>query len=589
VCYYYIGVYIIIMSWPGGGGGDCAGGGGGNSTTCFAIFSLHGMIPISINTDDGKYHVDAADLPEGVSVVVSPNNMGYPELVDDTGGSTYITTFLRWARRGEMRDHTPDTLSTEFNAFEKEQMDRSVRQMKYERTFDRVAQLGSTPLGLTRKLTYDLHGSLYASHTVVDIVKTIKKEAEITWMTHNTGVSPGKLFMPGGTSNQCLFYFPNADDDKISNKLFDWKRNMGSRGDATWKSKNTENIELCNMLSLTFEARVLTIQFELGEKENENKIWFVVSFNDLFEQLKRVISFSLGADFVREHMSNCCIADSACSVFAVPRSGVPGAPRQEITILGPKTDSPASASADGSTTLMIDVHDVGSQHPRSFWEAYHRLAHTYKQQQVTAPCPAGSTLHELVIPQSLTSFLPHLSTSAIIHRITPILNDEGNVIGMTIIYKNPDGLFTEEVVMYEPIQPTVSRESGDLGWSVGKGGELVVVDDASLPHHALLDDDDSGFSHCANQDDSPPHLSQLLSPVSSQVFSPLSSPVHMQEFLPGHPPYGGGRRCSKKNKNNNRSMKNRNRTMKNRNRTMKKMKTIRNKRKRKNRSVRRRG
>ena len=154
---------------------------------------------------------------------------------------------------------------------------------------------------------------------------------------------------------------------------------------------------------------------------------------------------------------------------------------------------------------------------------------------------------------------------------------------MTIIYKNPDGSFTKEVVMYKPNQPTVSHESGDLVW-----GELVVDDDASLPHHALLDAD-SVFSHCANQDDSPPHLSQL-SPVSS----PLSSPVHTQEFLPGHPPYGGGRRCSKNNKNKNRSMTNRsmtNRLMKNRNRSMKnaKRKTIRNKRKRKNRSVRRRG
>jgi hypothetical protein len=349
------------------------------------------------------------------------------------------------------------------------------------------------------------------------------------------------------------------------------------------------------MLSLTFENPVLTIQFELGEKENENKIWFVVSFNDLFEQLKRVISFSLGADFVLQHMSNCCIADSACSVFAVPRSRVPGAHRQEITILGPKTDSPASASADGSKTLLIDVHDFGSQHPRSFWEAYHRLAHTHKQQQVTAPGPAGSTLHELVIPSSLSSFLPHLSTSAIIHRITSILNDEGNVIGMTIIYKNPDGSFTEEEVMYEPIQPTVGHESGDLGWSVVDGDKLVV-DHPPLPHHASLDAY-SGFSHCANQYDSAPQLSQLLSPVSSPVFSPLSSPVHTQVFSP--PPQGGGRRCSKKKKNKNRSMTNRSMTnrsmtnwlMKNRNRSMKnaKMKTIRNKRKRKHMSVRRRG
>jgi hypothetical protein len=157
---------------------------------------------------------------------------------------------------------------------------------------------------------------------------------------------------------------------------------------------------------------------------------------------------------------------------------------------------------------------------------------------------------------------------------------------MTIIYKNPDGSFTKEVVMYKPNQPTVSHESGDLVW-----GELVVDDDASLPHHASLYDD-SGFSHCANQDDSAPHLSQLLSPVSSQVFSPLSSPVHTQVFPP--PPQDGGRRCSKNNKNKNRSMTNRsmtNRLMKNRNRSMKnaKRKTIRNKRKRKNRSVRRRG
>jgi hypothetical protein len=186
------------------------------------------MIPIRLNTDDGKYHVDAADLPEGVSVVVSPNNMGYPELVDNTGGSTYITTFLRWAMRG---DHTPDTLSTEFNTFEKDQMDRLVRRINYERTFDRAAQLDSTPLGLTRKLTYDLHGSLYASHTVFDIVKTIKEAAGITWMTHNT-VSPRKLFMPDGTYNQCLFYFPNLGDqvDGISNKLGDWKTKMGRGG-----------------------------------------------------------------------------------------------------------------------------------------------------------------------------------------------------------------------------------------------------------------------------------------------------------------------------------------------------------------------
>lgn len=561
--YYYIGIYIIIMDLPvgsgGGGGGGCAGG-GGNPTTCFAIFSLHGMIPLFLK-GDGKYYVDAADFPEGVVDVVSPNNMGYSELVDDTGGSTYISTFLRWVRKRDC--HTPDTLSDELNAFEKEHMERLDRQMKYERSFDRVVRLGNTPLELTRKLTSNIHGSLYASHTVVNIVKTIKDEAEITWRKHNTGVSPGKLFMPDGTYNQCLFYFPNADDriiDEISNKLIAWKKNMRSSGDPKWKFDNAKSIELCNRLSLTFENSVLTIQFELGGKENDK--WFMVSFNDLFEQLKRVISFSLGSDFVLRHMSNCCIADLACSVFAVPR--VPGAPKQEITILGPKTDSPASASAGGSKTLIIDVRDVGFRHPRSFWVAFDQLTRTHKQQQAAAPRPAGSTLHDLVIPHSLSSFLPHLSTREIIHGITPILDDTGNVIGMTVIRKRQDGSFTEEVVMYEPNQP-IRPVDGGPGWRFGERGELVVV--PSL----LDDDDDDDFSHCAKQEDSVPRLSQL---------SPVPSPEHRP--VPDTPPYGGGRRCSKKKKNKNRSMKNRNRAMK-------KMKTIRNKRKRKNMSVRRRG
>ena len=531
VCVLLLYCIYIIMELPGDGcaGGGGGGGGGRNETTCFVLISFHGMVPVIPDDDGGNYHVVAAPFPDGVTTVVSPNNLGYPELVDETHGcETHITTFLRWAwERQTAVGKTPDTLSYEFNDFEKRQMDRLNRQIESKRTQDRVLLL-DMEMATHRKSTNDNYGPLYASHTLFDVVKTIKDKAGITWMSHNTGFSPEKRFGSGGACNQCLFYFTDVDylSDEISNKLVDWKRNMRSGGNPKCKTVNDENVELCRGLSLTFERNVLTIQFDFGRQLSDQ--WFDVSLTELFGLLKRVISFSLGSlgvEFVSDHMSNCCIADATCSVYS-PLTSV-SKPRQQLTFLGPKTDSPAAAAAaaDGSTRFIISIDAVSSIHPPSYWDAYSQLKKTHQQQLVAAPRRAGSNLHELMVPGSLSSFLPDLRS-----------------------------ISTEPVHQYVPKQPV----DFGIGWTTGPGGVLVVPRDSSS-----LDDS------CG--------VEALDSLGNGETFGEVSSPVYSQVFSPDSPPTGG-RRCSKKNKNR-----------KTKNRKTKRMKTVRNKRRRKNMSVRHRG
>jgi hypothetical protein len=545
------------MDSPGDGGGGGGGGGGVEKQkippiTCFAIVSFHGIIPLS--TDGDEYRVDAKSLPQEVSVVVSPNNVGYPLLLNEKDGAkTYSTIFAGWARN--LFDKTPESLSASLNAFENPNMENLKDQMSYQRRD--VDVIDGATRGSDRRLTSFRDGIMLAGHNVVDFVEMVNREAQITWGVHYGKVVPLKLFDPYGANNKCSFYFPQATPAEIS-ELQELPNKLPNK----LKAGSEEDRNLFQGLSLKFENNVLEIMFNVLEIKygGARDRWKMCSLDKLFILLKSVISFSLGPGFVLQHMSNCCIADSACSVFAVRRR-FPDDPRQEITILGPKTDSPASASAGGATTLLIDVHNFGSRLPSSYWKAFDQLKQFHKQQLAAAPRPAGSTLHELVIPPSLTSFLPRLKTPVIIHEITPIFNEKDVVIGMKVIYKHPDGSKTDKVVLYEPNQPIMLVD--------GRDDDDVAFKRPRSPSSVL--------SRVAHFEDTPPQPE-----LSSPEPSPPSSPVFHHP-----PPHDGGRRCSKKKKN--RSMKNKNRTTKNRNRSMKNRKTIRNKRKRKNMSVRRRG